>query len=365
MLALQLISDQAFALMSTNSLALFTLAIASMGINLFVFSAAVTASCLLIETCFSLTFSKISSTFGEKLIEMKDTLSKEFDNIKITCEVTSTDMTVPIMTAFSLMQATATAAFLATQLAVSENMQVLSDTSKESTDKISGGFIDSFDSSSKFLGGISNILSIIINGQKVYSIFKDLIKGTSDAQAAMTNILNINTGAQLTSISTTATAGATASSATLSFLALGGGMLALGTGVLLAGMALALLCKAVFNFIKMTGKDTHGVKASDFDMSFSIPGLADGGFPSMGQMFIAREAGPELVGTIGSRSAVVNNDQIVESVSAGVYRAVKAAMGQNGGGVIQLILDGTKVAEVVSNNVNAITRRTGRCPILV
>ena len=92
---------------------------------------------------------------------------------------------------------------------------------------------------------------------------------------------------------------------------------------------------------------------------------ADGGFPSMGQMFIAREAGPELVGTIGSRSAVVNNDQIVESVSAGVYRAVKAAMGQNGGGVIQLILDGTKVAEVVSNNVNAITRRTGRCPILV
>ena len=85
----------------------------------------------------------------------------------------------------------------------------------------------------------------------------------------------------------------------------------------------------------------------------------------MGQMFIAREAGPELVGTIGSRSAVVNNDQIVESVSAGVYRAVKAAMGQNGGGVIQLILDGSKVAEVVADNVNAITRRTGRCPILV
>ena len=30
----------------------------------------------------------------------------------------------------------------------------------------------------------------------------------------------------------------------------------------------------------------------------------------MGQMFIAREAGPELVGTIGSRSAVVNNDPV-------------------------------------------------------
>ena len=93
--------------------------------------------------------------------------------------------------------------------------------------------------------------------------------------------------------------------------------------------------------------------------------FATGGFPSMGQMFIAREAGPELVGTIGSRSAVVNNDQIVESVSAGVYRAVRDAMAGQNGGPLQLIMDGTKVAEVVSRNVNAITQRSGRCPILV
>lgn len=92
---------------------------------------------------------------------------------------------------------------------------------------------------------------------------------------------------------------------------------------------------------------------------------ASGGFPNMGQMFIAREAGPELVGTIGGRTAVANNDQIVSAVSSGVYRAVKAAMGGQGGGVIQLIMDGSKVAEIVSDNVNAVTRRTGRCPILV
>lgn len=115
-------------------------------------------------------------------------------------------------------------------------------------------------------------------------------------------------------------------------------------------------------FLALTGGVLAG---ASFAIATNSLQLADGGYPSSGQMFIAREAGPELVGTIGSRSAVVNNDQIVESVSAGVYRAVKAAMGQNGGGVIQLILDGTKVAEVVSDNVNAITRRTGRCPILV
>ena len=42
----------------------------------------------------------------------------------------------------------------------------------------------------------------------------------------------------------------------------------------------------------------------------------------MGQMFIAREAGPELVGTLGGHTAVMNNDQIVASVSSGVARAM-------------------------------------------
>ena len=37
-------------------------------------------------------------------------------------------------------------------------------------------------------------------------------------------------------------------------------------------------------------------------------------------MFIAREAGPELVGTMGSSTAVMNNEQIVESVARGSMR---------------------------------------------
>lgn len=60
-----------------------------------------------------------------------------------------------------------------------------------------------------------------------------------------------------------------------------------------------------------------------------ITAYASGGMPSnSGQMFIARESGPELVGTIGNSTAVVNNDQIVASVSSGVARAVSAVMGQ-------------------------------------
>ena len=52
-----------------------------------------------------------------------------------------------------------------------------------------------------------------------------------------------------------------------------------------------------------------------------IPLFAEGGFPAQGQMFIANEAGPELVGNIGRRTAVANNDQIVESISVGVAEA--------------------------------------------
>lgn len=59
-----------------------------------------------------------------------------------------------------------------------------------------------------------------------------------------------------------------------------------------------------------------------------IPTFATGGYPATGQMFIARESGPEMVGRIGGRTAVANNDQIVDGVSKGVYMAVSAGMNE-------------------------------------
>ena len=55
--------------------------------------------------------------------------------------------------------------------------------------------------------------------------------------------------------------------------------------------------------------------------SVSIPAYASGGFPEQGQMFIAREAGAEMVGSIGRRTAVANNDQIVSGIANGVAEA--------------------------------------------
>lgn len=72
---------------------------------------------------------------------------------------------------------------------------------------------------------------------------------------------------------------------------------------------------------------------------------AEGGFVGAGEMFIAREAGPELVGSVGGHTAVMNNDQIVASVSAGVYSAVLSAMGGQSDRPIILNVNGREFAQ--------------------
>lgn len=54
-----------------------------------------------------------------------------------------------------------------------------------------------------------------------------------------------------------------------------------------------------------------------------------GGFPDEGELFVAREGGPELVGNIGNRAAVSNNDQIIQGIAEGTYQAVSRAMQEN------------------------------------
>jgi phage-related protein len=53
----------------------------------------------------------------------------------------------------------------------------------------------------------------------------------------------------------------------------------------------------------------------------SLPRLADGGMVNAGTMFIAGEAGAEVVANIGSRTGVMNTDEMRESVEQGVMDA--------------------------------------------
>lgn len=52
-----------------------------------------------------------------------------------------------------------------------------------------------------------------------------------------------------------------------------------------------------------------------------IPTFASGGFPDKGQLFLASEAGPELVGRMGGKTAVANKDQITDGIATAVYAA--------------------------------------------
>lgn len=102
---------------------------------------------------------------------------------------------------------------------------------------------------------------------------------------------------------------------------------------------------------------------NDIGMGVSLPSIgidwyAKGGFPDMGSLFFAGESGPELVGTMGGKTAVANNDQIVEGISNGVFEAVYDAMRRimseqnNGGGDIVLMVDSEELARA-SNRGNA------------
>ena len=99
--------------------------------------------------------------------------------------------------------------------------------------------------------------------------------------------------------------------------------------------------------------------------------FADGGFVDQGQLFIAREAGAELVGNIGNHTAVANNDQIVEGITSGVKEGnselisamfavasqVIQAVQENGG---DIYLDSDKVGQKVTEYQNRKNRMYGK-----
>lgn len=98
------------------------------------------------------------------------------------------------------------------------------------------------------------------------------------------------------------------------------------------------------------GKDWSGVGKLNPVSLGRISTYASGGFPESGQLFLAREAGPEMVGQIGRQTAVANNDQIVEGIASandGVVNAILAGVQQivraieENGGDIYVESDGT------------------------
>jgi hypothetical protein len=95
----------------------------------------------------------------------------------------------------------------------------------------------------------------------------------------------------------------------------------------------------------------------------SIFGFADGGFPDAGQLFIAREAGAEMVGSLGGHTAVANNDQIVEGIREGVEAAMERQnqLLRRQNELLQALLEKEGSAEInVSSFYQAVNRTNQR-----
>lgn len=96
-----------------------------------------------------------------------------------------------------------------------------------------------------------------------------------------------------------------------------------------------------------------------------VKGYADGGYVSKGELFIARESGAEMVGSINGKTGVANNDQIVEGIRQGVFEAVVSAMSSSGNNnssgnkTAVLQVNGKEFARAIFSDMKSVTNEHG------
>ena len=116
-----------------------------------------------------------------------------------------------------------------------------------------------------------------------------------------------------------------------------------------------------------------GIIKPNMMMNFNMIPRYAGGTLDGGSMFIAGEAGPELVGHVGGRTEVLNQSQlasVMQSAVASGMEAVMARYGGNGGGngnvTVNVVLQGDakKIFEVVKKENNSRVIQTGKAQLL-
>ena len=119
--------------------------------------------------------------------------------------------------------------------------------------------------------------------------------------------------------------------------------------------------------LEVDASSTNTKKSADTTKTTkTVKQYATGGFPTIGQLFVAREAGPEMVGTLGGKTAVANNDQIAngfaQAIYPAIYNAVSSAMSNFGGNTsVNITLEGDAegLFNVVQKQANNYMNRTG------
>lgn len=106
--------------------------------------------------------------------------------------------------------------------------------------------------------------------------------------------------------------------------------------------------------LSISGKSKGGSLAE-----YSIRLYANGGYPEQGEFFFANEQGPEMIGRIGNKSAVANNDQITESITNALLTALNNYDFGGSKGPTTIYIGNKKVYEGYGDYVNSENDRYG------
>lgn len=233
------------------------------------------------------------------------------------------------------------------------------------------------------------------NGLKTF--FKNLFGEDSGIVKIVSDgwdLIKIKAGEALTFISgklkTLGVGGASGSSSGLASTlgAIGSTALPAGAGVLGAGAALGLgitghvqwikdlkntwsdsgksFGEKVFNTVNDTLTDIFNPFGAVIKIAKNKFGFAEGGFPDDGQLFLARESGPEFVGSMGGHTAVANNDQIVEGIREGVESAMakQNELLRQQNELLKALLEKESTSEIsvssISQAISRVNQRNGK-----
>lgn len=124
------------------------------------------------------------------------------------------------------------------------------------------------------------------------------------------------------------------------------GLITMGAGLIVGAAALAASARMEANANRI----------------HEVPMYEDGHFGiDRGQLFIANENKPEMVGTIKGKTSVANNMQIVDGISQGVREAMADVFGSNGGQTVTVKIDfnSNEAARILKPKIQYETNRTG------
>lgn len=111
--------------------------------------------------------------------------------------------------------------------------------------------------------------------------------------------------------------------------------------------------KAKSAFNKLFGENS-GLKKFAASLGINLPKFASGGLPPVGQLFVANERGPELVGHIGGQSFVANQNQMMDLLDRKIDNS-----GTTNATIIVKVGD-KEIAKQVINDLQDMAKTNGR-----